>query len=80
MQNTHETLGMRIKALREAKGWDIFTLSLNAEVREQTLRTWEEGRRVPNDIHMLARVAAALGTTTDYLITGVAPGSKRGAA
>lgn len=65
------TIGQRIRDLRAAKHWSLFELSQKSGVREQTLRSWEDDRRRSPDAFMLAKVAAALETTTDFLITGV---------
>lgn len=64
------TIGCRIKELRDKKEWSLFDLSQAAGVREQTIRTWEDNRRRKCDPYLLARIADALDTTTDYLITG----------
>ena len=67
------SVGQRIRAKREELGLDLFGLSQRAGIREQTLRTWEDGRRSPSDLEMLARVADALETSLDWLATGVEP-------
>ena len=72
-------IGERIKGLREERGWTPFDLSLKSGVREQTIRAWEAGRRLPSDLLMLAAVATALDTTVDGLM-GMAPAPAQAAA
>jgi len=66
------TMGERIKALREAKGWSFFELSMATRIQEQNLRKWEKGTGI-SDPDNIAALADALGTTTDFLIKGTAP-------
>jgi len=49
-----------------------FDLSVETRIPEQNIRLWEKGRKV-TDPERVAAIADALGTTTDYLITGVHP-------
>lgn len=67
------TIGTRIRELREAHEMNLFALSLAARIPEQSLRQWENGTRTPSNPLALADLAQALGTTTDYLITGIVP-------
>lgn len=70
---TENTVGERIKALREAQGLSVFELSHAAGMQTQTLRYWESGERVPTMVDVLARLSAVLGVTLDYLVTGKTP-------
>ena len=66
------TLGERLKALREGKSMTPFDLAVETRIPEQNIRLWEQGRKVSNP-DWLASLAMALGTTTDFLITGKQP-------
>lgn len=67
---TESTFADRLKALREKSGMSVFQLTLAAGIQEQNIRLWERGPRKPSDPDHIAALAKALGTTTDYLITG----------
>lgn len=58
----------RIAALCKAKGWTIQTLERLSGLSNGSIGSWR--RSVPR-ADALMRVAAALGTSTDYLLTGV---------
>lgn len=67
-----ETLGDRLKALREEKDMTLFELAIEARIPEQNIRLWEKGRKITNP-DWVGDLARALGTTTDFLITGKKP-------
>lgn len=62
-------LGTRIKALRKAKHWSQKELGAALGIRFQQLNKYESGLNTP-PIDMLVKLADALGTTVDYLLTG----------
>ncbi|MGH6846359.1 MAG: helix-turn-helix domain-containing protein [Methylocella sp.] len=62
-------LGARVKALRKAKHWSQKELAGRLEIRFQQLNKYESGLNTP-PIDMLVKLADALGTTVDYLLTG----------
>lgn len=65
-----QTIGQRIRALREDKGLTIFGLSQEAGIREGTLRTWEADQRAPSDHALLKQLCDALETQTDWILYG----------
>ena len=67
-----DTIGQRVKALREDRDMTRFDLAVTARIPEQNIRLWEQGRKI-SDPANVAALADALGTTTDYLITGRQP-------
>jgi transcriptional regulator with XRE-family HTH domain len=62
-------LGARIKALRKAKHWSQKELAALLEIRFQQLNKYESGLNTP-PVEMLVKLADALATTVDYLLTG----------
>ena len=64
-----ETLGDRILRLRRSQGWDQATLAERAGVKSTQISKYERGVYEPK-LSALSRIAAVLGTSTDYLITG----------
>jgi transcriptional regulator with XRE-family HTH domain len=62
-------LGARVKALRKAKHWSQKELAGQLEIRFQQLNKYESGLNTP-PIDMLVKLADALSTTVDYLLTG----------
>lgn len=73
MNKNLQTIGDRIKALCESRGVTLQNLSFDARVSYTVLWNWTNNQVERPDPNALARVAAALDTTTDYLITGHAP-------
>ena len=59
-----ETMGERLKRLREAAGMSQPQLAAAAGVLVGTLRQWEQGRRLPN-LEGFFAVADALGASLD---------------
>lgn len=60
---------VRIKALRKARHWPQKQLALPVGVRYEQLNKYEGGFHIPA-VETLVRLADALDTTVDYLITG----------
>lgn len=57
----------RIKAAREAKGWDRRQLAAAVDTTSRAVRAWETGERLP-PIETLAAVADALSVTRGHLL------------
>jgi transcriptional regulator with XRE-family HTH domain len=62
------TLGEKIKALREARGWQQQELARRARVRQALLSELESGKKTDTTGSVLGRLAWALGVSVDYLI------------
>lgn len=62
-------MGLRIRALRRAKDWKQSELAEKCECSQQTIANIERGRREPS-IGLAFKIATALETTIDYLLTG----------
>jgi len=62
-------LGARIKALRKARRWPQKELASLLGIRFQQLNKYESGSNTP-PAEMLIKLADALSTSTDYLLTG----------
>jgi transcriptional regulator with XRE-family HTH domain len=67
-----ETLGDRILRLRRSQGWDQADLAERAGVKPAQISKYERGTYEPK-LSTLSRIAAVLGTSTDFLITGKEP-------
>lgn len=63
-------LGKRIQSAREKRGWSLEKLAGEAGVTFQTIYQLERGGREPKAL-TLARVAQALGESTDVLLAGL---------
>ena len=61
------TIGARIKALRQKKGWSQRALARLAGVRHATLAELETGKRTETRTDIARRLAQTLGVTLDYL-------------
>lgn len=59
---------LRVRELREAKGWSQSELARRAEVRQATLSAIENGQTASVAFDVLDRLAAALGVHPGYLI------------
>lgn len=57
-----------IRDVREEAGLSQVKLAKRAEVPLSTLTNWEQGRRAPNDIYKLKRIANVLRVPVDDLI------------
>ena len=62
------TMGARIKALRQKKGWSQRELARLAGVRHATLAELETGMRTETRTDIARRLAKTLGVTVDYLV------------
>jgi repressor LexA len=60
-------IGERIKSLRKSKGIFQKDLAEKLEVRQSTVAMWETNKREP-DAETIAKIADALGVTTDMLL------------
>jgi len=71
MQNEdfRKAFGVRLKALRKQKRWSQKELAAKVDIRFQQLNKYESGLNLP-PAEMLIKLADALGTTVDYLLTG----------
>lgn len=67
-----ESMGDRIKRLREKKGMTQKELAAAVNITEASLSRYENNLRDPRP-EILARLARALDTTTDYLISAYIP-------
>ena len=61
------TIGERIKALRQKKGWSQRELARLAGVRHATLAELETGKRTETRTDIARWLAKTLGVTLDYL-------------
>lgn len=64
-----ETMGPRIKALREGLGLSQSGLAASMRMQQGPVSMWESGRAVP--VKYLVPLALALSTNVPYLMTGV---------
>jgi transcriptional regulator with XRE-family HTH domain len=73
MPDSPETMGQRIAALRERRGWKQKALADRADISSTFLSEIEKDKRnVSSEI--LLRIATVLGTSMDYLMRGAAGG------
>jgi transcriptional regulator with XRE-family HTH domain len=71
MQNEdfRKAFGVRLKNLRKQKRWSQKKLAAKVEIRFQQLNKYESGLNLP-PAEMLIKLADALDTTVDFLLTG----------
>ena len=69
------TFGERLSELLKEKGMQQQALAQKAGVTEAAVSHYVKGDRVPR-ASVMARIAEALGTTSDYLMNGAEPDSK----
>lgn len=62
-------MGMRVKTLRKARHWPQKQLAATLGIRFEQLNKYESGLNSP-PIEMLVKLADALDTSIDYLLTG----------
>lgn len=67
--NFRKTFGTRLKELRKQKRWSQKEMAAKVEIRFQQLNKYESGLNLP-PAEMLIKLADALTTTIDYLLTG----------
>lgn len=68
MLNRAVTVGARIRALREARGWEQKDLAFRAGVHPSTISLIERDARQACRAETLAKIAKALNTTVGYLV------------
>jgi transcriptional regulator with XRE-family HTH domain len=61
------TLGEKVKALREQRGWSQRGLSRRAKVRQSLLSALELNKQTDTTGAVLRRLATTLGVSMDYL-------------
>ncbi len=61
-------LRLRIRELREAKGWSQDELAQRAHVRQATISNFERGKTRSVDLDVLDRIATALRVDPAFLI------------
>ncbi len=61
-------LRLRIRELREAKGWSQDELARRAHVRQATISNFERGKTRSVDLDVLDRIATALRVDPAFLI------------
>jgi transcriptional regulator with XRE-family HTH domain len=64
-----DVIGQRLKSLRVRKKWKQRELGDNIGVTSQVISNWERGYSYPKH-EDTAKLAAVLGTTTDFLLRG----------
>ncbi len=71
MQNEdfRKAFGARLKELRKQKRWSQKELAAKVDIHFQQLNKYESGLNLP-PAEMLIKLADALATTVDYLLTG----------
>jgi len=61
------SIGSRIQELRQNKKMSRYELANKADLTSVAIYNYETGRRIPNTIS-IAKIATALGTTTDHIL------------
>ncbi len=61
-------LRLRIRELRDAKGWSQEELARRAQVRQATISNFERGKTRSVDLDVLDRIATALRVDPAFLI------------
>lgn len=64
-----KAFGARLKQLRKQRHWIQKELATRVDIRFQLLNKYESGQHIP-PAETLIRLAQALDTTVDYLLTG----------
>lgn len=77
-ETSAETFESRIARLRRAKGWSQRELAARIGTRSNQISKFETGAYQPR-LETISKLAEALGTTTDFLLTGREPGEVRDA-
>lgn len=68
--NICQSLGKRIKFLRQQKGWSQMELSLNSEINKNYISDIERGSRNPT-LYILEKLAKTFEITLEELFSGV---------
>lgn len=68
-----QSVGLRIKELRKARGMRQADLAEKVGVSPTAVTNWETSESLPSE-KTVVQLAAALGTTIDHLLTGKPPG------
>ncbi len=63
-----ETLGERLRKLREQRGFSISEISKSISVSPSTYRDWEYGREIKGEPYV--RIADYFNVSLNYLLTG----------
>lgn len=63
-----ESIGERIKALREERGWSLSALASTVLISKSYLHDLENGTAANPSAEILYNIAVALGTTVGYLL------------
>lgn len=74
MAKKTETIGSRLSRARTDKGLTRAALAAEAGLDRGAIRLIEEGKRKNPQVDTVALLARILGVTTDWLISGIAPG------
>lgn len=71
MQDTalRKAFGARVKQLRKDRDWSQKQLAAQVDIRFQLLNKYEGGQHIP-PAETLIKLAEALNTTVDFLLTG----------
>ncbi len=64
-----KAFGTRLKQLRKQRHWAQKELAARVDIRFQLLNKYESGQHIP-PAETLIRLAQAMDTTVDYLLTG----------
>lgn len=72
-----ETVGERIRRLRERKDYTQKELAEIVDITEASLSRYENNLRIPR-AQILAKLAEALNTTSDYILTAYIPEDAKG--
>ncbi len=67
MKNFTETFGLRLRQIRELRGWTQKELGEKANLTNMTISHFECNRRVPS-LENFARIANVLKTDTFFLL------------
>lgn len=71
-----ETMGQRIRALREAKGWNQERLATLTGVTVSAVSQWERDETKNVKLEAFLTLAEALGTDPHYLVFGADRGAE----
>jgi transcriptional regulator with XRE-family HTH domain len=77
MAEQEETIGSRISSLREYRGWTQKQLAERAGISVTFLSDVENDKPKSVSADVLFRLAGALGSTLDYLMTGRGPSTRQ---